>query len=279
MTGSAGRSAPVLAEHCIYFMLHSCYHTKSYLKAQSEHRWGVEGSEDFRGLFGRTVGIIGFGNNGKELAKKLNTFGMEMIAYDREPIMGYDYLSKKLCSKDGDTLDYLYENSDFIVLCISLSDETRHMINEKAFSKMKKGVTIVNMGRGGLIDTDALIKAIDDGIVSCAGLDVFEEEPLDKNSRLWDMEEVYITPHTTPKVPDKDSRTLDILAENVRRYKKEEPMLNQVTEKDVYTGTSMSPEKLKEMKEKYLAAKNDPTLDEKTKRLMAQYAHIYGLCD
>lgn len=277
LTGSAGRSAPVLAEHCVYFMLLSCYHTKDFLKAQENHEWGVDGQENLRGLFGRTVGIIGFGNNGRMLAERLHAFGMDIIAYDRNPIEGFDYLSKKLCSEKGDTLDYLYENSDFVVLCIALSDETHHLINKEAFSKMKKGVTLVNMARGGVVDTKALIEAIKNKTVACAGLDVFEDEPLGKGSELWDMKEVYITPHCTPQVPDRTGRSIEIIGENVRRYKAEEPMLNRVSAKDVNTSAAMSPERLAEMKAKYLESKNNPDLDEKTRRMMEQYAFIYGL--
>lgn len=81
MTGAAGRSAPVLAEHAVYFMLQGCYHTKELLAAQEECRWGVEGSESWRGLYGRTAGIIGMGNNGRLLAERLHAFGMKIIAY------------------------------------------------------------------------------------------------------------------------------------------------------------------------------------------------------
>ena len=148
---------------------------------------------------------------------------------------GDDYIGKKLNSSRGDTLDELLANSDFVILCIALTDETYHLINDKAFAGMKPGAVIVNMGRGQLIDTEALIRALDSGIVSCAGLDVFEQEPLPANSVLWDRKDVYITPHATPQFPDRAARCLEIIAENVRRYKAGEEMLNRVLEKDRYT--------------------------------------------
>ena len=90
------------------------------------------------------------------------------------------------------------------------------------------------MSRGPLIDTPALIDALNSGKVGCAGLDVFEEEPLLADNPLWHMENVYITPHVTPQVPDRTGRSIEILRENVRRYRAGEPMLNQMRQTDVY---------------------------------------------
>ena len=83
LTGAAGRSAPVLAEHCIYFMFLSCYNTRELMRAQDNCQWGVKGQDDWRGLYGRTAGIIGMGNNGRMLADRLHAFGMKFISYDR----------------------------------------------------------------------------------------------------------------------------------------------------------------------------------------------------
>ena len=122
VTGAAGRSAPVLAEHAVYFMLQHCYHTKELLAAQKEHRWGVEGADHWRGLYGRTAGIIGMGNSGRCLAERLHAFGMNIIAYNRSPIDGLDYIDKKLCGKSGDTIEPLLRESDFIILTVALTN-------------------------------------------------------------------------------------------------------------------------------------------------------------
>ena len=233
LSGSAGRSSPVLAEHCIYFMLQACYHTRELLRAQDACHWGVQGQDTWRGLFGRTAGIIGMGNNGRMLAERLHAFGMDLITYDRYPVEGYDFIRKKLCQSEGDSLRTLLEESDFIILCVALTDETYHMIDRQAFAAMKKGVTLVNMARGALICTQDLLEALDDGTVGCAGLDVFEQEPLPKEHPLWRYPQVYITPHVTPQVPSRAGRSLAIIAENVRRYQHDQPLLNQVTEKDI----------------------------------------------
>ncbi len=235
LTGSAGRSSPVLAEHCVYFMLNACYHTHELLAAQYNHQWGVEGASRWRGLFGRTAGIIGMGNNGKMLAQRLHAFGMDIIGYDRYEIEGFDYLKYKLNASQGDTLDVLYAESDFVILCIALTDKTYHLIDDEAFSKMKQGAVLVNMARGAVVDTAALIRALDSGRISQAGLDVFEQEPLPSDSPLWDRRDVYITPHTTPAVPHRAGRCIEIIRENARRYRNGEEMLNRVYPQDVYT--------------------------------------------
>ena len=235
VTGAAGRSAPVLAEHCIYFMMQYCYHTKELLKAQEEGRWGVEGSNKWQGLYGRKVGIIGLGNNGKMLADRLRAFEMDIYAYDKYPIQGYDFLKGKYIGSNGDTLDYILENCDFIVLTLALNDDTYHMFNRETFKKMKKDAFLVNMARGGIVATEDLCAAIQEGIIGGAGLEVLEEEPLPSDHPLWRLPTVYITPHSTPQVPNRSRRSIEIIRENARRFRAGEPMLNQLTEKDRYT--------------------------------------------
>lgn len=226
VTSAAGRSAPALAEHCIYFMLQGCYHTKELLAAQANKQFGVPGSDQWRGLYGRTAGIIGMGNNGKMLAPRLKALGMKVIAFDCYPMEGLDYIDEKICSANGGTVEMLLEKSDFIILAIALTDDTYHMINRETLKHVKPGAFLVNMARGGIVDTQAMIEALEDGTLSGAGLDVFEEQPLSPESALWDMPTVYITPHVTPKVPDRDGRSIEIIQENARRFEAGEPLMN-----------------------------------------------------
>lgn len=201
VTGAAGRSSPVLAEHCIYFMLQSCYHTKELLAAQAKCQWGVAGMNNWRGLYGRTAGILGMGHNGRMLADRLHAFGMKVIAYDKFPIQGFDYLDCKLCANDGDTLDPLLEQSDFVILTLALTDETFHLVNRETLAKMKPGAFLVNMARGGIVCTEDLIEALRSGRLGGAGLDVFETQPLPADSPLWGMENVYIAPTRRRRCP------------------------------------------------------------------------------
>ena len=235
VTGSAGRSAPVLAEHAIYFMLLSCYHTRQMMKAQEACQWGVEGMNKWYGLYGRTAGIVGMGNNGKELAVRLHAMGMNIIAYNNSPIQGFDYC-RKLAAKNGDMLDELLAESDFVILNLPLNDSTFHMINKDSIAKMKDGAFLVNMARGGIVCTEDLIDALNSGKLGGAGLDVFEEQPLNPESPLWKMENVYITPHSTPQVPDRQGRSIEIIRENARRFEAGEPLLNLMKPSDAMSG-------------------------------------------
>ncbi len=233
VTGAAGRSAPVLAEHCIYFMLQACYHTKELLAAQSAHQWGVAGSDTWRGLYGRTAGIVGMGNNGRMLAERLHALGMRLITFDKFPLSGFDYVSQKLTASEGDTLEPLLRESDFVILCLALTDETFHLINAETIAQMKDGAFLVNLARGGVVCTEDLIAALQSGKLSGAGLDVFETQPLEPDSPLWDLPGVYLTPHCTPQVPDRTGRSIEIIRENARRFEAGEPLLNLLRPSDM----------------------------------------------
>lgn len=234
VTGSAGRSAPVLAEHAIYFLFQHCYHTRELLAAQEAGRWGVDGAKNWRGLYGRTVGIVGMGNTGKMAAHRLKAFGMRVIAYNRSPVSSED-IDVMLSNKNGDTLQPLLEQSDFVILTIALTDETYHLFGDETFSKMKPGAFLVNMARGGVVDTEALLRALDSGRLGGAGLDVVEPEPLPADHPLWRYPNVYITPHCTPQVPNRAGRSIEIIRENARRFEAGEPLLNLLRPSDAVT--------------------------------------------
>ncbi len=234
VTGAAGRSAPVLAEHCIYFMLQYCYHTKELLAAQEAGHWGVKGSANWYGLYGRKAGIIGFGNTGKMLADRLHALGMEVSAYNRSPIEGYDYLKEKKIAKNGDSMDSILKSCDFIILTLPLTNDTYHLMNKNTFLMMKDDAFLVNMSRGGIVSTEDLTWAIVNGVIGGAGLDVLEEDPLPHDHPLWGLPTVYITPHTTPQVPNRAARSIEIIRENARRFEAGEPMLNQMTRRDMF---------------------------------------------
>lgn len=240
VTGAAGRSALVLAEHCLYFMLQHCYHTKALLRAQEAEQWGIEGAQGWRGLYGRRAGIIGFGSNGRQLARYLKTLGMEVWAYNRSPVEDSN-VDKAFAAKNGDTAEPILSKCDFVILTIALTDETRHLINRDTLALMKPDACLVNMSRGGIVDTEALTEALLEGKLGGAGLDVIEPEPLPAGHPLWHMDNVYLTPHTTPQVPDRARATIEIIAENKRRFENGEKLKNLMTERDaVTTGAAKS---------------------------------------
>jgi Phosphoglycerate dehydrogenase and related dehydrogenases len=235
VTSSAGRSGPALAEHCMFFMLNFAYNFPAFYEAQKEHQYGgIEGQGALRALYGRTVGILGMGYTGRELAVRAHAFGMQVLAYRRRDgiLPGVD----KMYSADkGDTIDELIKESDFIALALPLSDATYHLIDESKINLMKKSAVIVNLGRGNTIDEPALINALKEGRIAGAGLDTFAKEPLPQDSELWELPNVLLTPHFTPALPDKTDRSVNVICENVKRFREGQPMINLMTKEDLFT--------------------------------------------
>jgi phosphoglycerate dehydrogenase-like enzyme len=237
VTSSAGRSAPALAEHALFFMLALAYNFPAFLDAQRQHRWGVRGQDHLRGLYGRTVGIVGLGNTGAELALRCKAMGMRVFGYRRSSVAvpAVDRLFSAAHGDPRQTLLEMLRASDFVVLALPLSDATHRLIGQPELAVLQPGSYLINMARGGVVDEEALLSALRSGRLAGAGLDTFSREPLPPDSPLWDAPNVLITPHVTPQVPDRTGRSLDIIAENVRRYRQNEPLLNQLTPADVYT--------------------------------------------
>ncbi|NMA65358.1 MAG: D-2-hydroxyacid dehydrogenase [Clostridiaceae bacterium] len=236
ITGSAGRSAPALAEHALYFMLSFTFAFPTFYEAQLERKFvtDLQFRESLRCLYGRTIGIIGMGNTGKELAVRAKALGMKVLGYKRSKSDAPPGVDKLYCKESGDSIDELLKLSDFVVLALALNNDTYHLISERELKLMKPSAYLINIARGAIIDEDALIDALHNKIIAGAGLDTFKQEPLPPDNPLWDAPNVIITPHVTPQVPDRTERSLEIIAENVKRYKEDRPMLNQLRKSDIF---------------------------------------------
>ncbi|NWF92758.1 MAG: C-terminal binding protein [Syntrophaceae bacterium] len=151
-------------------------------------QWDFRQGRPMYRLKGRTMGLVGSGRIGLEVAKKIAAFGVKVIAFD-------PYLAKAPEGIELTDLDTLLKESDFISIHCPLNDSTRHLIGEKAFQKMEKKPLILNTSRGPIIDEKALIQALNKGLVSGAGLDVMEKEPPDPRNPLLKMENVILSPH------------------------------------------------------------------------------------
>ncbi|MDL2229968.1 D-2-hydroxyacid dehydrogenase, partial [Treponema sp. OttesenSCG-928-L16] len=194
LSSSAGRSAPVLAEHIMYFIFSLIYNSRLQEEYQRKHIWSNP-CEGRLGLSSKTVGIIGLGKTALELVKRLRGFDVRVLAFSRtereENCPGIDVIFSR---SRGDTIDSLLKESDIIVLCCSLNDETFHLIDERAFALMKRDAILINMARGSVVDEKALYKALKEKRIAGAASDVFEEEPLPNESPLWDLQNMLITP-------------------------------------------------------------------------------------
>jgi len=167
--------------------------SRNIAQANASMKRGEWEKKKFMGieLYGKVLGVAGLGRIGTEVAKRALSFEMKVIAYD-------PFLSAEQAKKIGVelvSLDEVIKRSDYITVHTPLTDETRHMLGEAEFKKMKKGVRIINCARGGIIDEGVLVKAIESGHVAGAAFDVFEKEPLDTASPLLKFDNVVLTPH------------------------------------------------------------------------------------
>jgi len=234
LTSSAGRSASVLAEHIFFLMLSLVYNSRRLEQQQRDHNWNNL-YEQRRGLFTKTVGIIGMGHTGKALAVRAKAFGMNVLGYTRSLCPIQEGVDQMWFSGSGDTIDELLKESDIVVLTVRLSDETYHMIDEQKLKLMKPSSYLVNMARGAVVDEDALYKALVNGTIAMAASDVFTNEPLEKESPLWDLPNFILTPHCTPEVPDLALSGLNIICDNIKRYREGSQLINCLTQRDIYT--------------------------------------------
>jgi phosphoglycerate dehydrogenase-like enzyme len=234
LTSSSGRSASVLAEHIFFLMLSLIYNSRVLEQQQRDHNWNNLYRER-RGLCTKTLGIIGMGYTGKALAVRAKAFGMNVLGYGRIPGQIPEGVERMWFADQGDTIEGLLKESDIVVLTVRLSDETYHLIDERALGLMKPAAYLVNMARGAVVDEKALHKALVNKTIAMAASDVFESEPLQKDSPLWDLPNFVITPHCTPEVPDLALNGLTIICENIKRYQEGIPLLNCLAARDVYT--------------------------------------------
>lgn len=235
LTSSSGRSAPALAEHALMFMLSLTYDVPMLLAAQAERKWAVSREYFMKtGLYRKTIGVIGLGKTGREVARLAKAFDMRVLGWKRSatPVENVD---RVYASAEGESVDELLRESDYVVLCVELNDDTWHLVGRERLALMKKSAFLINMGRGGLVDEAALADALRDGVIAGAGLDTFEVEPLPADSPLWGMRNVMITPHITPQLPDREERMLSYVFENIRAYRGDGKFVNRVTERNMLT--------------------------------------------
>ncbi|WP_164995882.1 D-2-hydroxyacid dehydrogenase [Miniphocaeibacter massiliensis] len=161
-------------------------------------------------LSGKTIGIIGYGNIGKKVGEIAKAFGMKVLAYRGE--------NKGKIYDEEVSLEYLLENSDVISLHAKLTEENAEIINTKTISKMKNGVIIINVARGGLIVEEDLKEALNSGKILGAGIDVITTEPIQKDNILLKANNLIITPHIAWTTREARQRIIDIAADNIRGY-------------------------------------------------------------
>ncbi len=231
ITACKGMHSHTISEHILGMML--CFAKGIHLSTvrQVQKKWAFnEVMKQRFELKGKTLGIIGLGGIGLELTRKSRCLGMDVIGIKnrlrkRESIKYVDRIFPK------EELSELLSLSDFVALTLPLTDETFHLIGEKELGLMKSSAYIINTSRGKIIDEDALIDALKNKRIAGAGLDVFEDEPLSQSSKLYDLENVIITPHVAGTMIDYLEKVAWIFKENLKRYLRGEKMVNLVDKK------------------------------------------------
>jgi phosphoglycerate dehydrogenase-like enzyme len=219
LTNSSGVSAPNMAEHVLGMMIALTRCFPRLLRAQTQRVWRDEATHREVGeLQGQTVLVVGIGEIGRAVAQRAAAFGMRVNGLRRRagelPPAGFDNVFAI-----GDLHAALAE-ADHVVVTLPSTSHSRGLFDAAAFAAMKPGAVIYNVGRGPVIDTAALIAALESGHLGGAGLDVTDPEPLPADSPLWDMENVLITAHTSGATPRYWERQADLIADNIRRIQR-----------------------------------------------------------
>jgi D-3-phosphoglycerate dehydrogenase len=222
VTSASGVLADQVAEHTLALILALCRNLPTFLQAQKSREFVRRPTRD---LHRSTVGIVGLGGVGRRLAEVLAPLRTRIIATDMFPIDKPPHVAELW---PAERLDDVLRQSDIVVLCVPLNDQTRGMIDARKLALMKSNALLINVARGPLVVESDLVEAIQRGRIAGAGLDVTEVEPLPPSSKLWDLPTVVITPHVGGQSARRAQNMTDFFCENLRRYLAGEPLLNVV---------------------------------------------------
>jgi len=214
-----------MAEHTIGVMLAFARQLHHARDAQQGRRWSQReqwaAEPGFAALAGSTLGVVGFGHIGRAIGEKGRALGMHVLAVRRTPAANPEPAHEQW---GLDRLPELLERSDWVALAAPHTRESAGLIGAAQFARMKPGARLVNVGRGALVDEDALVAALRSGRLAGAALDVMRDEPLPADSPLWDLPEVIVTPHVSGLGPRYWERVADVFAANLRRWLAGEPL-------------------------------------------------------
>jgi D-2-hydroxyacid dehydrogenase (NADP+) len=227
LTNSSQVHGPVVAEHVIALLFALAKRLPDAVRLQQKHTWGQEpiwrGRPRPRELAGATLGLVGLGSIGREVAKRVSALAMRVIAVREHPEKGSSEHVEQIFAA-SQIHDFLSQ-SDYVVLAAPLTPATRGLMNAERFGKMKPDAGLINVSRGPLIDETALAQALREKKIGGAALDVFAQEPLPSDSPLWDLENLLITPHTAAMTDKLWERHYKLITENLRRYLAHQPLL------------------------------------------------------
>lgn len=243
LTNMRGLFSDVIADQVFGYIICFSRNLLTYIRRQHEARWDPVGGEAGRPSFATgpgevgsidrahrclsdlTLGVLGLGRIGQEVARRGSVFGMTVVAVDTdrtEPTEGVDALLPSA------RLDDMLAAADFVVICAPHTPETEGLFDRERIRKMKPDAVLVNIGRGVIVKLDDLAAALDAGEIAGAALDVYEREPLPADHPLWRRDDVILTPHVAGFSPRIAERHLGVILENVRRFSEGRPLINVV---------------------------------------------------
>jgi phosphoglycerate dehydrogenase-like enzyme len=239
VTTASGVAASTIAEYTIGSMLAWAHGLHLTLRSQLRREWKRTGFMDIEPMRGKTLGVIGYGSIGRETARIAHGLGMNVLALKRNPQERRDegwnppgvgdpegsipsgWYSPEQCA------DILHE-SHYITVTLPLTPQTRGLIGRREIATMRPDAYIVNVGRGEVIDQDGLTEALRERRIGGAGLDVFEREPLESESALWELENVILTPHVSGGFKEYNTACCELFAANLQRFRNGQPLMNLV---------------------------------------------------
>jgi phosphoglycerate dehydrogenase-like enzyme len=219
VTNSRGLYADALGEFAIAAMFWFAKDLRRLVRNQDQHRWEPY---DVERLAGRTVGIIGYGGIGHAVGTRAAALGMHLLTYRRRSALG------------DPTLDEVIAGSDYVVMCTPLTPSTHRLLSRERIAAMKPDAVFINIGRGGTVDEEALVEALQHHRIRGAALDVFDTEPLPPAHPLWQLDNVLLSPHTADHTADAHLRAMSFFIENLRRFRAGESLENVVDKVEQY---------------------------------------------
>ncbi len=235
ITLKAAASAIPMAEHVLAQILLVARRALEYRARQVCHEWCSHDQWPTTALIevhGATLGLVGLGRAGRSRARRAKAFGMRVVGTKRTLVDCLPHVDRIY---PADQLRAMLAESDFVAILALLTDATHRLIGEPELRAMKRTAYLINVSRGPIVQEEALMRALDDGWIAGAALDVFEREPLDPASPLWDLPNVIITPHCGGVGPNLARDAVEEIAANLRRFVAGRPLRHLLNRADVVT--------------------------------------------
>ena len=220
LTNSRGVMSRSIAEDVMLKMLFFARKVREIEQNKRDHYWNLFNQDQwmcvcYTDLYGKTLGILGYGSIGYEIAIRAKAFGMNVIAFgldecDTTPLSKY--------YKKVEDIGFILQQSDFVSVNLPLLSSTRHIINREAFEIMKPTAMLINVARGPIVDEQALYEALRDRKIACAACDVFEQEPLSPESPLWELDNMFITSHKAGMGDSWTTLIGELIERNIHHY-------------------------------------------------------------